>query len=314
MGCKCTSAVVLVILVKTSYFQARPSLPFKDCMFSTCWRTFLLIAALSAPPMAAAEVVVRYPRPESVGDERSHYTQRLLELALQRAYITYRVEQHPVRMLQGRALVRLRNGDGIDVVSTMTSAEREANFLPIRIPLDKGLIGWRLLLINKSLAARLKPVRSLDDLKLLTAGQGSDWPDTAIMRANGLNVYGTSNYEALFSMLESERIDYFPRAVTEIWTEYSLYRERLAVEPSVVLRYPTAIYFFVRQGNTQLAADITAGLEEMISDGTFEKLFQDYYGDVIRKSALKERRILDLKNPLMPKGMPVARKNLWFHE
>ncbi len=283
-------------------------------MFSTCWRYLLLIAALSAPLAASAEVVVRYPRPESSLDERSIYTQRLLELALQRAYITYRVEQHPVRMLQGRALLRLQNSDGIDVVSTMTSIERERNFLPIRIPLDKGLIGWRLLLINKAQASKTQALRTLDDLKALTAGQGSDWPDTAIMRANGLNVYGTSNYESLFSMLESDRIDYFPRAVTEIWTELNQYQQRLAVEPSVVLRYPTAIYFFVRKGNKQLAADINAGLEKMIADGSFEKLFQEHYGEMIRRSALKERRVLELRNPLMPTTMPVARKNLWYRE
>ncbi len=274
----------------------------------------MLIAVLAAPLFASAEVVVRYPRPESGPDERSFYTQRLLELALERAQTGYRVERHPVRMLQGRALVRLQNGDGIDVVSTMTSAEREAGFLPIRIPLDKGLIGWRLLLLNKTQAASMKPLRSIDDLKLLTAGQGSDWPDTPILRANGLNVYGTSNYEALFSMLESGRIDYFPRAVTEIWTELELYQGRLVVEPSVVLHYPTAIYFFVRKGNTQLAADISAGLEKMIADGAFEKIFQEYYGEMIRKSALKERRVLELKNPLMPKTLPLARKNLWFRE
>ena len=283
-----------------------------------CWRHFFMIAplitALTASLPALAEIVVRYPRPESNPDERSLYTQRLLELALQRAKPAYRVEQHPVRMLQGRALLRLKNGDGIDVVSTMTSSEREANFLPIRIPLDKGLIGWRLLLINKAQAAKLKTVRTLDDLKRLTAGQGSDWPDTAILRANGLPVYGTSNYEALFSMLESERIDYFPRAVTEIWSEIGLYQERLAVEPSMVLRYPTAIYFFVRKDNTLLAADITAGLEKMIADGSFEKLFQEFYGEMIRRSALKERRILDLNNPLMPKSLPLGRKNLWFRE
>ncbi len=274
----------------------------------------VLVAVLAAPLFASAEVVVRYPRPESGPDERSFYPQRLLELALARAYTTYRVERHPVRMLQGRALVRLQNGDGIDVVGTMTSTEREANFLPIRIPLDKGLIGWRLLLLNKARAATMKPPRSIDDLKSLTAGQGSDWPDIPILRANGLNVYGTSNYDALFSMLESERIDYFPRAVTEVWTELELYQGRLVVEPSVVLHYPTALYFFVRKGNVQLAADITSGLEKMIADGAFEKLFQEFYGEMIRKSALKERRVLELTNPLMPKTLPLARKNLWFRE
>jgi hypothetical protein len=274
----------------------------------------LLVAALLQGGGARAETVVHYPRPESAPDERSRYTLKLLELTLKRATRSYRVEQHAVRMQQGRALVRLQNNEGIDVVSTMTSVDREANFLPIRIPLDKGLIGWRLLLVNKSKASRFAAVRSLNELKHLTAGQGSDWPDAAIMRANGLNVYGTSNYESLFSMLESERIDYFPRSVTEIWSEADHYQQRLMVAPSIVLRYPTAIYYFVRKGDTALAADIAAGLEKMIADGSFEKLFQEHFGAMIRRSGLKERRVFELANPLMPSRMPVERKNLWYRD
>jgi hypothetical protein len=281
-------------------------------MARPCWRYLLLIVALTLPVLASADIVVNYPRPESGPDERSRYTQRLLELVLQRAYLTYRVELNPVRMQQGRAIVRLKNNQGIDVISTMTSTEREAEMLPIRIPIDKGLIGWRLLLINKAQAEKFKDITTLDSLKTLMAGQGADWPDTSIMRANGLSVYGTTNYDALFNMLESERIDYFPRSVTEIWTELDLYEKRLTVEPSVVLHYPTAIYFFVRKGNTRLAADIRDGLEQMIADGSFDKLFDEWFGDTLRRSRLKDRRVFELRNPLMPAAMPVGRKNLWY--
>jgi ABC-type amino acid transport substrate-binding protein len=194
----------------------------------------------------------------------------------------------------------------------MTSATREEEMLPIRIPIDKGLIGWRLLLINKAQASKFTNVTSLDDLKKLIAGQGNDWPDVQIMRANGLNVYGTTNYLSLFSMLERQRLDYFPRSVGEIWTEIDHHQQRLMVEPSIVLRYPSAIYFFVRKGNTQLAADITSGLEKMIADGSFDKLFHDHFGEMIAKANLKERRILDLTNPLLPARLPLERKNLWF--
>ena len=282
-------------------------------MFHQCWRYVLLIAAMLLTLPACADTVVTYPRPETSPDERSRYTQRLLELVLYRANQAYRVQLHPVRMQQGRAIVRLQNSEGIDVISTMTSVERENKMLPIRIPIDKGLIGWRLLLINKANQSKFKSILTLEDLKKLTAGQGNDWPDTAILRASGLNMYGTSNYASLFHMLESERIDYFPRAVNEIWTEVDLRPKRLMVAPGIVLRYPTAIYFFVRKGNTRLAADIRDGLEKMIADGSFEKLFQQYYGDMIRRSSLKGRRVFELKNPVMPTGMPLERKNLWFH-
>lgn len=283
-------------------------------MFRRCWRAFVLVALLTQPLFATADIVVRYPRPESGPDERSRYSQRLLELVLQRAYITYRVELHPVRMQQGRAIVRLKNNQGLEVLSTMTSTEREQEMLPIRIPIDKGLIGWRLLLINRSQAGKFKAVTSLDDLKRLTAGQGADWPDVRILRANGLNVYGTSNYDSLFHMLDSERIDYFPRSVNEIWAELDNSQLRIMAEPTIALHYPAAIYFFVRKGNTQLANDISEGLEKMIADGSFEKLFQEYHGEMIRRAAFRDRRVFELLNPLAPAGMPLNRKALWFRE
>lgn len=282
-------------------------------MMWTRWLAILLVATMPLPGLSA-DIVIRYPRPESNPDERSRYPLRLLEHVLARSGRDYRIDISPVRMQQGRALLSLENDAGIDIVSTMTTAEREARLLPIRIPIDKGLIGWRLLLINKVDKVKFAGVRSLADLSELMAGQGSDWPDTAIMRANGLAVYGTSNYESLFSMLESERLDYFPRSVTEIWSEAELHKRRLEIEPSLVLRYPTAIYFFVRKGDTQLAADVTTGMEKMIADGSFDRLFNEFFGDMIKRAGLRERRVIDLKNPLMPTSLPLGRKNLWFRD
>ena len=276
----------------------------------------LMLVLMLAWPLQArsADIVIRYPRPESNPDERSRYPLRLLELALARSDKDYRIEISPLRMQQGRAILQLEKSEGIDILSTMTSTEREARLLPIRIPIDKGLIGWRLLLVEKARLGQMANLRTLAEFKNFSAGQGSDWPDTAIMRANGLTVYGTSSYESLFNMLESGRIDYFPRSVIEVWAEADLHSRLLAVEPGIVLRYPTAIYFFVRKEDSALAADVSAGLEKMIADGSFDKVFQEFYGDMIRRAGLRERRAIDLKNPLMPDTMPLARKNLWFHD
>ncbi|HEY0062190.1 MAG TPA: transporter substrate-binding domain-containing protein [Telluria sp.] len=276
-----------------------------------CFAVLLLLAS-SVP--AAADIVIRYPRPESNPDQRSRYPLRLLELALARSDNHYRIELSPVRMQQGRALLRLENNAGIDVLSTMTTVERETRLQPIRIPIDKGLIGWRLLLVDKARLPRMAQVRSLLALKSYSGGQGSDWPDTAIMRANGLSVYGTSNYESLFSMLENGRIDYFPRSVTEIWAEADLHKKRLAVLPDIVLRYPTAIYFFVRKDDARLEADLRDGLEKMIADGSFERLFQAFYGDMLRRARLRQRQVIELHNPLMPDSLPLARKQLWYRD
>ncbi len=217
-------------------------------------------------------------------------------------------------MRQGRALAMLEKNLGIDVVAYMTSAERESALLPIRIPIDKGLIGWRLMLINRSDAARWSRFTSAVDLNNLTAGQGSDWPDMFILRDSGYKVYGTSNYESLFSMLQQRRIDYFPRAVSEIWTEVDAHKDSLMVAPRLAFRYTTATYFFVRKDQAQLAADVTRGLDSMIADGSYEKLFQHYYGDLIRRSALRERQVVELPNSMLPDGIPAERRKLLFRE
>lgn len=282
------------------------------------WRGLLgaiLALVLAMPALApAAPVVVTFPRPESEQDTRSRFPYLLLEQALQRSGRVYRLRYSEHRMQQGRALARLENNQGIDIVCFMTSAERESALLPIRIPIDKGLIGWRLFLIHKSQAGRWAGFDEPSQLKTLTAGQGSDWPDVGILRDNGFKVYGTSNYDSLFSMLQQQRIDYFPRAVSEIWYEADAYRDSLVVAPRLALRYTTATYYFVRKGQAGLAADIATGLDSLIADGTYEKLFQHYYGDVIRRSGLKERRVVELNNPLLPDGIPPERRKMLFRE
>ncbi|UUZ49017.1 hypothetical protein LP420_00160 [Massilia sp. B-10] len=50
----------------------------------------------------------------------------------------------------------------------------------------------------------------------------------------------------------------------------------------------------------------------MIADGSFEKLFQKFFGEQIRRAALKDRRVIDLVNPAAP-ALPLERKELWFY-
>ncbi len=272
----------------------------------------MLLAAL-AMPVAAREIVITFPRPETGPDERARYPLRLLEAALQKSGRQYKINLFSLPMLQSRALLRLEHNEGIDVISTMTSREREAKLQPIRIPIDRGLLGWRLLMIRSADAERFARIRNVDELKGLVAGQGSDWPDTEILRASGFTVHGTSNYEALFNMLDKGRFDFFPRGAMEIWREITLYQPRLMVEPTLVLRYPSAIYFFVRKGDVRLAADLSTGLQKMIADGSFERIFQEHFGAMLAQSNLKGRRVFSLTNPLMP-DMPASAKAQLYRE
>jgi hypothetical protein len=271
--------------------------------------------ALAGTRAGAGTAVVRYPRsePQGQGDQSEHYPVRLLRMALAYAGQPHAIEPTTYKMGQTRALVELQNGRAIDVLWTMSSRQREAELLPVRIPLDMGLIGWRLLLIRRSDTDRFDAIRSPAGLQQLVALQGHDWPDTEILRANRYRVEIGSDYGGMFRMLSSSRADYFPRSVFEVWNEFDAFNwEDLTVAPSLALHYPSAFYFFVRKSNPALAETIRYGLERMMADGSYARVFNDYFGDTLRRSALPARRIFELHNPLLPAATPLARRELWF--
>lgn len=271
--------------------------------------TVLLLAMLHCA-CAAAPVPVHYPRVE--GDtERGDYGYALLQLALEKAGGHYQAELSPARMQQNRALLELQTQGGrIDVVGTMTSAERESKLLPVRIPLTRGLIGWRIGLLRADREDLFLTVRTLNDLKQYLAGQGQDWPDVVILRNSGVQVLPMV-YNSLFGMLSAGRIDWMPRSVNEIWREAAS-RPELVIDPYVVVRYPAADYFFVNRNNPALAEEVRRGLEMALADGSFERLFYAHYGALIRQARLDKRVVINLANPLLTPQTPLQRKELWF--
>ena len=201
-----------------------------------------------------------YLRPEWADSERDPYGVALLKLAFAKAGVCHTLVYSKQNMKQGRAVYELERDSGkLDIMITMTSPEREAALLGVPVPLTKGVLGWRIALVRKERLHQFAAVREAGQLKKFVAGQGHDWPDTAILRANGLPVEVSSAYDGMFKMLEAGRIDYFPRAVQQVFAEHKEHPS-LALEPHIVLRYPTDAYFFVNRRNTRLAADVRRGL------------------------------------------------------
>lgn len=276
-----------------------------------CLISFLLLLVIS---LKSDPIIITYPRPELETDVRYTYPIALLNVALNQSGNKYKIKPSTSVMLQIRAQKELMNEGGIDILWSMTSKEREIELLPIRIPIDKGLIGLRIFFINKNSKTNFENVKKVEDLKQLIAGQGRDWPDTKILKANGFKVEGVSLYDSLFLMLEANRIDFFPRSILEIWDEEKLYtKNNIIVESSLAIHYPTALYFFVNRSNTKLAATIEKGLQTMIANGSFDKILYQYHNDFIRKANLRSRRVFELTNPLLPQETPLSDRKLWFN-
>lgn len=261
---------------------------------------------------ASAAEIVRVPKPEFEGDRRYDYALQLLQLALSKSATDYRIQAAEIPMNQERQVLEIEAGRTIDVGPIPSSAEREARLLPIYIPLNKGLLGWRLGLIRKGDKALVAGINTLDDLKRLRLAQGQEWPDTQILRANGIEVITAPKYEGLFKMLVGKRFDYFPRSTMEIWDEQAINSDTLEVDPHLALHYFYDAYFMVNRKNTKLAQDIRDGLEKAIADGSFDKVFQEYFGERLRKAHLESRTVIELHNPLLTPGTPSNRPELWY--
>jgi ABC-type amino acid transport substrate-binding protein len=272
----------------------------------------LLLALLLVAQGAAAEVV-RFPRPEFEGDRRFDYATDLLKLALSKVGPEHRVELAEFPMNQERQILELETGRTIDVAPMPSSAEREARLRAVYIPINRGVLGLRLGLVRKGDAAQFAGVNTLDDLKRLRLAQGQYWPDTAILRANGIPVITGPSYEGLFKMLVGSRFDYFPRSVLEIWNEQASNADALEVEPRIALYYPYyTSYFMLNRNNTRLAEIVRQGLEKAIADGSADRLFDQHFGERLRRAQLDKRVIIELRNPLVTPGTPVDRPELWY--
>jgi hypothetical protein len=269
----------------------------------------------------AAEMQLVYPRYLLVPDTSLEYDWIVLRAALDKTaarFGPYKLEPSGEPLSVPRLLQEMARQDGsINVIARATDRELEEKFQPIRIPIDRGLMGMRLLVVRKADLPRFAAVRTLEDLKRFSAGQGKGWIDTEVLGAAGISVVESPRPESLYGMLEAGRFDFFPRALDEAPREYALQhkvRPGIALEPTLMLRYPLPRYFFVRrdaQGDL-LAARIRAGMELMVQDGTLAALFRQHKARLVERAAIGRRRIIELRNPALPPETPLQRSELWF--
>lgn len=278
-------------------------------------KALLLLCLLAAHAALAAELVVVHNKAEPP------YFVELLKDALEHTKDMgpYVLKPSDASFAGSRLIDEVADDAGhLDIMTRGSNIEEERRLLPIRIPLDKGLLGYRIMLVRKQDLARFAAIQSLDDLKRVRTGQGALWPDTKILEGAGFKVIKGTFSPGLTRMLNEERFDMFPRAPWEAETDLKRYAAEmpdLVIEPSFVLVYPYPRYFMVsRKGKgPELAARIETGLRRMIADGSFDRHFDGYFGPFIEKTALRQRRVFQVDNKLLPPETPFGDKKLWFN-
>jgi hypothetical protein len=279
--------------------------------------TAVFVALLVLPSSAlAAHFDIVYPKLSVNEDPRNSFPLAVLALALEEMRADYAIRSADTVMDRGRALLSLENDDGINVYWTSMSAEVEARLRPVRLPIYRGLIGQRLLIINKNRQADFDRVRSLHDLRQFTAGQGFGWADTKILEAAGLKVE-SGRYDLLFKQVQQGRIDYFPRGTTEAFSEVEAHRGSepdLAVERHLLIAYPSDLMFFTSKANEALAATIERGMRAAYDDGSYMRLFNahPFVRNALEEADLDNRIRIELPNPLLSDEDRAIPARFWY--
>lgn len=280
------------------------------------WLIATAATALSAHARGETQTeVLRYLKaPRS--DLFSRYAIELLGLALRRAGLRHRLQAVVGDwMTQGRMELEMaRPQSQLDIMWAMTDRSREQALCPVKVPLDRGLLGWRVALIRRDKLALWQTPPTRAELAQRHAGQGLRWPDVEILRANGFQVDTAIDTRNLLQMLRAGRLDYFPRSVLEAQDEVQAYSAlQLAIAPRLVIRYPAASYAFLSPQHSKLAVPLTQALESLALDGTLARLFHSYFHRHLESLNLPERHVIDLENPLLPPETPLQRPEFWWH-
>lgn len=277
----------------------------------------LALAALVAAPARAIDSYMLAYNSVKAGGELG-YIQQLLTAALDASsakYGAYQLRVSTVLMERQRLLLEMRKGELVNLSAQASSAEWERELIAIRIPLDKGLSGYRVSLIDGRQQADFSAVRTLAQLKALSMGAGRQWSSAEVFADAGFDVVTGNSLAGLHKMLAAGRFRHFPRGVDEAVYEQAANVAAfppLALEDSFAIYVPLPRYFFVAAEQRGLAERLDYGLRLLIADGRFERLFHQHYDDLIERSGLRRRRIFKLANPLLTPQTPLGHKEYWF--
>lgn len=276
----------------------------------------LFIVFISSYSYAIETIIINKAVIEN--DPRTNYTQELLTAALQVNIHKYGkfILQNSIIMNNERAKTSILRDNFGDVIHSATHDNWEKALIPIRIPIFKGIMGLRVFLINEKLKDKFISINSLTDLKKLTLGSGHVWAITEVFKQQGFMVITGTKYDSMFRMLKKERFDYLPRGLNEVLVEFELRQkenDQLMIEPSILLDIPLPVYFFVNPNKPKLAKRLTEGLNTIIENGTFDKIFNKHFYHVFEKLNIQKRKIFKLPNTNLSPETPLEKSHLWFN-
>lgn len=279
-----------------------------------------MVSVASFSLQAGEDNFLRIPQPRSVDDTGYLYFSGLLQKVLQKCTKgrpAPELKHASMSFSTERKLYELRLNRHIDVLWLGGSKERAQGLRIVPIPLERGFLGYRQLIIHRKNVAAFDRIQSIKELSHFKACQESPWVDVAILRDAKLPVVTGISFENLFKQLVAGRCDYFPRGYNEAQIELAKraakYPDLTIYEP-LILHYPFASYFFVHKNNESLAQCLEDGLEKMIDDGELLEYMKQHehtrHSFPLKTGSAK--RLLVIDNNYLPELSRPMSARYWF--
>ena len=277
------------------------------------YAAFVVIAVSTHSPAIAAtpepQHVMEYRYWNGTGG-RNNYELALLKLILDHTlyndssirYPPYRITEVSNQIISSRSQRELEKGERINIYTgpAFLADNKSANIITVSIPILKGLLGYRKLVVRNEDLKFFDSIRFESDLQKLRAGQGRGWHDNPIYRKNNYNLVENGEFHQLAPMLNQNRFDYIPLGIGEITNylkDHTSPDQNLVQEPSILIYYPFPVFFHLSARFPEMAIRLEQGLKMAIEDGSFDELFQRFFDSVIAEVNSKPYTLFVLDNP-----------------
>lgn len=271
------------------------------------FRVFLLLLLVIQPWQASSfaseplTIVIQ-------SDEHLAMEREMVKAAFAAASVPVSFEMAPLAN-EKRQLLLLEEGkthiDLMPVTPERLRSVREGKSRMIPIPLDRGMLGYRLCLVLRNRQDLLANVKTAGDLKDFVFGQGEGWMDVGIYNNAGIGTKWVRDWRnaEFVTQMEAGYIDIFPLGAEEslaiLLPHFQKYTPEIVADPYIVLSYPwyRFVWLSVRADNAdEINAALTRGFGEIAKNGTFEELWRKHHRG-LPDSFFSGRRIIKLTNP-----------------
>ncbi|WP_245650856.1 amino acid ABC transporter substrate-binding protein [Thauera butanivorans] len=194
--------------------------------------------------------------------------------------------------------------DMMPATPTRLELVRNGKLRMIPIPLDRGLLGYRVNLLLESRRDMLAGVRTAEDLRAFSLGQNVGWMDVEIYRAAGIPTKEIKDWaDGEFALqMEAGFLDLFPLGLEETLTHFLPHFRgkypQLTIDPHVIVRYPWFRFVWVspKPEADEVFDALQRGFDKMVANGRFLRIWRQYRKPPPR-GVFAGRVVIDIPNP-----------------